>query len=159
VRFPGSLVVDENVPGAYDQGRPQDPRWAVARDLRFVAPTEATVTRGPRETVTVKATLANPTTQPMTAVLWQVQHLNPLHVELIESASVKKKPPDPSAPPLPPPVPLPPIRVVVPPRTEVVFQSDLDLSAYAITKATPLRVQWSFHYWKAQPEQGTLVVR
>jgi hypothetical protein len=159
VAFPGPIAVEEDVHGAYDESPPHDPRWEVPKALQFVAPTQAVVTRGLLGKVTVKAMLANPTAHPIPVVLWQAQNLNPLYIQLVEDHFVKRKPPNPSAPPMPPPVPLPPIRIVVPSKTRIVFQAEIDLSEYAITEAAPLTLQWSFNYWKAPPERGMLVVR
>lgn len=159
VAFPGPIAVEEDVHGAYDEAPPHDPRWEVPKALKFVAPTQAVVTRGLQGNATIKATLANPTTHPIPVVLWQAQSLNPLYLQLVEDPFVKRKPPNPNDPPMPPPAPLPPIRIVVPPKTRIVFQAEVDLSAFAITEAAPLTLQWTFHYWKAPPERGTLVVR
>jgi hypothetical protein len=159
VAFPGPIAVEEDVPGAYDEAPLHDPRWEVAKELQFVAPTHAVVTHGLRGNVTVKAMLANPTARPISVVLWQAQSLNPLYIQIVEDHFVKRRPPNPNAPPMPPPMPLPPMRIVVPPKTRIVFQAEVDLSEYAITKAAPLTLQWSFHYWKAPSERGILVVR
>ena len=116
VAFPGPIAVEEDVHGAYDEAPPHDPRWEVAKELQFVAPTQAVVTRGPLGNVSIKAMLANPTAHPIPVVLWQAESLNPLYVQVVEDHFVKRKPPNANTPPMPPPVPLPPIRIAVPPR-------------------------------------------
>jgi hypothetical protein len=158
VDFPGSLQVERDVPDAYDEAEKDDARWAVPKALKFTAPTRAVLVDPPGKAFRIHASLSNPTSKPVRAVLWQVGSLNALYLHPIEDADIKRKPRDPGRPPLPMQRPLPPIRITVPPKTAIRFTALADLSDYDFKSGSPAKLEWSFHFWKAPEERGILPV-
>jgi hypothetical protein len=159
VEFPGSISIERDIPDAYADLPKSDSRWAVPKALRFSPPSQVSVGDGPDGPIRIEAWLSNPTAHPVKAVLWQVGHDDPFHLGLIEDALLKRKPPDPDMPPQPPPVipvPLPPIRITVPAKTAIRFVSEMYLAGYDFKSGGAAKAEWSFHYWKAPEERGTL---
>jgi hypothetical protein len=159
VDFPGSLELEYDVKDAYGESGKPDPRWAVAKDLKFTAPTQAVLMDGPGgKYFRIQALLSNPTARAIKVFGWQVNAGNPLHLAPVEGANLKRKPPDPNQPPIPPPVPLPPMGITIPPKTTVRFSAQTYLGDFDFKEGAPAKLEWRFHYWKATAAQGTLEV-
>ena len=73
VEFPGSIQVEMDVPGAYDDAGKDDARWVVTKALRFSPPSLAVLIDGSRSEFQIHATVSNPTAKPIPLVVWQVQ--------------------------------------------------------------------------------------
>lgn len=160
--FPGSITIERDIPDAYADIPKSDARWAVPKALRFSPPSQVAVGGDPYGPIRIEAWISNPTAKPIKLALWQVGHDIPFHLGFVEDEIVKREPPDSDMPPQPPPVipvPLPPIRITVPAKTAIRFQAQKYLAGFVFKSGGAGKLDWSFHFWKAPEEKGSLAFK
>lgn len=148
-----------------DYSVPRKAKRTVSPALKFTPPTAAVISEKRLEVegkpvvmkdlISATASLSNPTNKPVPVVFW----LGTFRLELIESAEIKVKPPDPNGPPRPPPVPPPPFRITIPPRTTVMFTGWVYPDGYIYQGSPEAKVKWSMLFADGPKPGGELSIK